>query len=294
MIVNNRGRYQQPLVGNSHSLVERFYPLLEATGLSAMSQRQITLTTDFGRQSPYAASMKGVILSLYPQVNLLDLSHDLPPQNLRHAAFYIRSAWPHFPEGTIHLLVVDPGVGTDRSLLMIEWRNQVILAPDNGVCSWLPGFEQAVARAIENPLCRRSSVSPTFHGRDILAPTAAHLAMGLAPEDVGPIVQPQHRLPWPQPVWTDGGVDAEIIFIDDFGNLITALDAAALQGHVPIEAKIGDLAAPWSATYGTAPPGSLVALFSSDGLVEVALVNGSAARQYGLEAGMKIRLRVSP
>ncbi|HPP53751.1 MAG TPA: SAM-dependent chlorinase/fluorinase, partial [Thermoguttaceae bacterium] len=151
----------------------------------------ITLTTDFGVESPYVAAMKGVIFSLNPAAVVVDLSHAIPPQNIRQAAIVLEEVAPYYPAGSIHVVVVDPGVGTDRALVYARIGEQHYLAPDNGVLSrlvWL-GWVPEEVRRLENPRFWRHPVSRTFHGRDILAPSAAYLSLGVSPAELGPPAQ---------------------------------------------------------------------------------------------------------
>lgn len=248
----------------------------------------ITLTTDFGLSSPYGAAMKGVILARCPQAKIVDLSHSIPPQQLRHAAFFLRSALQHFPAETIHVVVIDPGVGTTRKILLVEWHEQLLLVPDNGVWTWLPRLGDIQVREVVHPQCRRDVVSSTFHGRDLFAPAAAQLASGFPVSDVGPLLQEWRSMPWPLPEWLAQEVRSEVIFIDDFGNLLSSLERPSLQKKQVSEVTIGPHRARWVNTYGDAQPGELVALFSSDDLVEVAQVMGHAARFCGASVGDKL------
>src|SRR5262249_13655783 len=200
-----------------------------------MSHPLITLATDFGEASPYVAAMKGVILGLNPDARLLDLSHAIPPQDLRHAAFFLAGAVPYFPPGVIHVVVVDPGVGTDRALLHIDLGGHRLLAPANGCWTFLAerlGVAAVVPR-LEEARYWRPEVSATFHGRDILAPAAAHLSLGVKPSELGPVMEKWVGLPWPAPTRTPDGWQGEVIFVDGFGNLISNIPGAeALGGAV--------------------------------------------------------------
>src|SRR5436305_6475893 len=162
----------------------------------------ITLTTDFGEDSPYVAAMKGVILGINPAVRLVDLSHQIPPQDVRHAAFFLASAIPCFPLGVIHVVVVDPGVGTDRALLYVDVAGHRLLLPDNGCWTLLARQAErppSVLRLAESRFWRQV-VSATFHGRDILAPVAGHLSLGVEPPSLGPVATSWVELAFPEPV----------------------------------------------------------------------------------------------
>jgi S-adenosylmethionine hydrolase len=253
-----------------------------------MSDPIVTLTTDFGVASPYAAVMKGVVLSINPRARLVDLTHQIPPQDIPHTAFFLATAVPYFPPGTIHLVVVDPGVGTDRALLCVEIGGQVIVAPDNGCWTSLEkSLGAPLVHRITEPRFHRESVSATFHGRDILAPAAGHLSLGVRPEQLGYVVSTWVRWEPPEPRPGCNQIAGEILFVDEFGNLITNISAGELKQPPDIlvvgEQTLRD-SFRWVRTYGEAPPGTLVALIGSNGHMEIAVVQGSAAAR--LKAGV--------
>jgi hypothetical protein len=255
----------------------------------------VTLTTDFGEVAPYVAVMKGVILSIHPDARLLDLTHRIRPQDVAHADYFLGTAVPHFPPGTIHLAVVDPGVGGERKPILIEAGGQFLVGPDNGI------FTRAVhavggtptVRSRENPQFRRPEVSATFHGRDVFAPAAAHLSRGVPPAEFGPVqpawVQRKHT----SAVCWQNVCAGEVQFVDDFGNVITNIPAEKVK-ELPVQVSLaGEPPHPlrWVRTYSDAAPGELVSLFSSDGFVEVAEVNGNAATRLGAAVGMTVEVR---
>ncbi len=248
-----------------------------------MSDPLLTLTTDFGTGSPYVAAMKGVVLSISPAARLVDLSHAIPPQDVRHAAFFLAEAVPYFPPDTIHVVVVDPGVGSDRAILHVALGGQRLLVPDNGCWGRLEARYPApqVVRVAERRFWR-PTVSATFHGRDVFAPVAAHLSLGLDPAELGFVTRDWVRLPWPEPVRESNRVAGEIVFVDDFGNLISNVPGDL---HSPLEVRLADVPARVVRTYADAAPGEVVALIGSGGLLEVAIVQGSAARRLGLGIG---------
>jgi S-adenosylmethionine hydrolase len=252
-----------------------------------MRDTLITLTTDFGTKSPYVAAMKGVILSTNSAVRLIDLSHDIPPQDIRHAAFFLAAALPHFPPETLHVIVVDPGVGTERAILYVEWGTQRLLAPDNGC--WTLLRQSAVQKVIRltNPAFRRRVVSRTFHGRDVFAPAAGNLSLGLDPINLGPIVSDWKQLHIPGVEIRPNEVHGEVVFVDDFGNLITNIPpnvaGTAVIGEVEVTQRVS--------AYGEAPAGTLVMLTSSFDTLEIAEVQGNAARRLGAQVGTPIVLR---
>jgi S-adenosylmethionine hydrolase len=248
------------------------------------------LTTDFGADSPYVAAMKGVILGINPKARLLDLSHQIPPQGVRHAAFFLRSCIPFFPSDVIHVIVVDPGVGTDRALLYVEVEGHRLLAPDNGCWTELARGASRPARVIRLSANRywRNPVSPTFHGRDILAPVAAHLSLGEEPQNLGTIVQEWVRLDMPSPTLEAGRLIGEVIYVDHFGNLITNIPRAAYANMAagPVRIMVGKQEVTRRVqTYGEAPSETLVALISSADLLEIATVGGNAAERLHVKVG---------
>lgn len=253
----------------------------------------ITLTTDFGTDSPYVAALKGVLLGINPSARLVDLSHQIPPQDIRHAAYFLADSIPYFPAGALHVIVVDPGVGTERRLLYAEVAGQRLLAPDNGCWTLLPQAEQA------QPLLHltearywRQPVSATFQGRDILMPVAGHLSRGLSPANLGPPLTDWVRLMEPRPTRQAGCLMGEIVFVDHFGNLISNIPADACPTSACL--RIGEHEVPGRVTtYGQASPGTLVALPSSTGRLEIAVVNGNAAARLQASVGACIRIEMN-
>ncbi|HJT76360.1 MAG TPA: SAM-dependent chlorinase/fluorinase [Gemmataceae bacterium] len=253
----------------------------------------ITLTTDFGEESPYVAAVKGVILGINPQARLVDLTHQIPPQDVRHAAFFLAGAVPYFPPEALHVVVVDPGVGSERAVLYVQTREgQRLLVPDNGCWTLLPAADAAplVIRVAE-PRFWRSPVSATFHGRDIFAPVAAHLSRGVSPRELGPPVSDWVRLRLPSPALGSGRLAGEVAFIDHFGNLITNIPGEALAAFPADATRVtvaGREVPRRVRAYAEAEPGTLVALVSSGGMLEIAVTNGSAARQLGAGIGAAV------
>ncbi len=255
----------------------------------------LTLTTDFGGDGPYVAAMKGVVLGLAPESRFVDVSHAIAPQNILEGAFILSEIVEMFPAGTVHLAVIDPGVGTDRRLIAARLADQWFVLPDNGLLSGLTRHRTpSGVWQISNPALRRANVSATFHGRDILAPAAAHLLNGRDPADLGPAVLEivtlsnfQHR------VEADGYL-GEVIYRDTFGNLITNLDAS-LFASTPADSWTVEIAGErlqglgW--TYGNHAQGCLIALFGGTGRLEVAVVNGDAAEHLSASTGTPVRVR---
>ena len=276
----------------------------------------ITLTTDFGLTGAYVAAMKGVILGINPEAKLVDICHTIKPQNIAQAAFVLNTAYKFFPKKTIHLVVVDPGVGTERRAIILRTPMACFVAPDNGVLSYViqqfikgglkgvrlinnlqqielePGLE---AVAITKPQFWRSPVSPTFHGRDIFAPVAARLSLGFPPIDFGEAITSVTVLPLPQPYWApDGSLVGHILHIDSFGNLITNIKSDDLpQTKQAITIGVGNqLISGLSRTY--AEGRGLLALIGSSGYLEVALKEGNASAFLDVEVGSEVRLRQQP
>ncbi len=255
----------------------------------------LTLTTDFGGDGPYVAAMKGVVLGMAPNVQLVDVSHAIAPQNVLEGAFIMASLIDAFPPDTVHLGVVDPGVGTERRLVAIRAADQWFVAPDNGLLGGVArGRLVSGIWEISNPAICRERVSNTFHGRDILAPAAAHLVLGRPADDLGPKRSKVITLANFEPRSDDHGIVGEVIFRDAFGNLVTNVPASRLA-DAPNESwsievageKIDGLVK----TYGDRPPGSLVVLENSGGWVEVAVVNGDAGRALTAGAGTTVWIR---
>jgi S-adenosylmethionine hydrolase len=259
----------------------------------------VTLTTDFGNRDHYVASMKGVLLALNPALTIVDISHEIRPQQVLEAGFTLACAFPTFPPGTIHLLVVDPGVGTSRRLLLARTENHFFLAPDNGALGLV--FEEEPAREVIGITAAhhfRRQVSPTFHGRDILAPVAARLARGTAPAHFGEPVTDWVPSPVPPPGPPEGGrLRLQVLAVDRFGNVILNLKegflAAARRASPPgpFSLEIGGRRIHrLLRTYGESEDAEPFALFNSCGYLEVALRGGSAAALLGSAAGQQALL----
>lgn len=242
----------------------------------------ITLTTDFGHGSPYVAQMKGVILQRCREVTLVDITHGIRPQHVREGAVVLADAAPQFPPGTIHVAVVDPGVGTSRKLVYAEFGGQCYVAPDNGLLTLVSRHPpRGMLVSLERPEYWAKVVSPTFHGRDILAPIAARLAAGVPAKLLGPPLESLIEIAIPQPQLAADHALGEVLLVDSFGNLITNIPAdrlppAALMAELVVECK-GRTIAGLQSTYEAAPPGTLVAVVDSHGRLEIAAVRGSAA-----------------
>ena len=246
--------------------------------------RIVTLTTDFGSGSEYVAEMKGRLLRARQSFTLVDIAHDIPAHDVRAAAWLVGQACFAFPAGTLHLVVVDPGVGTARRLVWARIGDQEFIAPDNGVLSW--AIRQAglgAAREIAVP----PDAAATFHGRDVIAPAAVRLIEGASSESLGHAATDLGQLAWPEPRETPHGIEGEVIHVDAFGNLVTNLPASAWPRVVAAGAlHVGRHAVTTLVhTYGDAPRGTPVALVGSQGFVEIAVVEGQADERLAAGVG---------
>jgi S-adenosylmethionine hydrolase len=242
----------------------------------------VTLTTDFGLRDAYVAEMKGVMLGIaraaQESLQLIDVTHDVERHDITEGALAVEAAAPFFPAGTVHLAVVDPGVGTARRGLAIAADGHLLVGPDNGVFS--PFLDGDGWRAFEltEPDYRLPIMSRTFHGRDLFAPAAAHLALGVDPARLGPAVRDPVRLAWPEVRAVAGAVAGAVVHTDRFGNLITSIHARSVQ---PLDAdvviRVGGRDVPLVGTYADLPPGRAGALVGSGGRLEIAVREGSAA-----------------
>src|SRR5690349_311195 len=247
----------------------------------------VTLLTDFGNEDPYVGMMKGVILSHGPELSLVDLTHGVPPQNVRVGAWFLAHAIAFFPVGTVHLAVVDPGVGSGRRLLVAEDQGHAFLAPDNGLLGPVLSKEARV-HELDPERYARPGGSRTFHGRDILAPAAAAVALGLAPGKCGSgETEPEVALAFPRPrEIAPGRIECEVLLADRYGNLILSARPSDLGGRREIDggwvAEAAGRTIPVRGVYAEAAPGELLALVDSYGALEIAVREGSAAARLGL------------
>ncbi len=281
----------------------------------------VTLTTDFGRVDAYAAAMKGVILGIAPGVPCVDISHDVAPQDVLHGAYVLAEAVPYFPDECVHVAVVDPGVGTGRRAIVARIGGVHLVGPDNGLLSLavdvlLPDAaawplaeteadDDALAQTVESalptgvevfeltdPAYRLDEVSNVFHGRDIFAPAAAHLALGVDAARMGPRLDALHRLCIARPTPpVDGVITARVIHVDTFGNAVTNLKRADTPNVASVEAA-GRLIGEVRPSYGWADEGAPLAVWGSGGRLEISVRNGSAAETLGLTRGDRVLVRV--
>ena len=250
----------------------------------------IALLTDFGTRDPYAAALKGVLLKRAPSCLPLDLSHEIPAQGVLEASRFLSTCWPYFPRGTLFLSVVDPGVGTNRRLLAVRYQGRYFIAPDNGLLGFLSEVPALKAYSIENlARLKITSVSSTFHGRDIMAPAAAFLAKGGSLASLGPAVKSVRCLRQPTPVWKQGRWYGEILYFDHYGNAVTNLNCHHFKGGQPQSVKAGKHRMTVTKTYGETRR-KLCALFNSAGQLEIALPMGSAKKNTRLKTGSKVEV----
>ena len=245
----------------------------------------ITLLTDFGTADGYVGEMKGVLASQAPGSQLLDVSHEIPPHDVERARLTLARLWRRFPEGTVHLVVVDPGVGSKRAALAVSSAGRFLVGPDNGVLS--PALLGANARAVELPV--PANASATFHGRDVFAPAAAALARGESLDSLGVAArEPTIRRTPEATRRADGAIAGQVIVVDRFGNAITNL--MGLRGGT---IEVGSRAAALRHTYAEVASGELVAVVGSTGFIEIAIRDGDAARTLGISVGTPVMLRTS-
>jgi hypothetical protein len=253
--------------------------------------RVITLTTDFGTKDGFVGVMKGVILGIAPQARLVDISHEISPQNVREAAYILARQVFYFPQGTIHVVVIDPGVGTQRRPIAAQIGAQYVVGPDNGVFS--PLYEMAEENGwplkivhTDKPEYWLKTISNVFHGRDIFSPVGAHLAAGVALEEQGSEISDPVRFEVPKPEKTDKGWRGEVMHIDHFGNIASNIHrthigeakvAKVMVNHAILDGMVK--------TFGEAPVEELASLYSSIDYVIVSEVNGDAASRLGTQVG---------
>lgn len=254
----------------------------------------ITLLTDFGLRDYYVASMKAVILSICPSASIVDISHEVSSFDVYEAAFLLAASYGHFPRNTVHVAVVDPGVGTQRKPLVLKTRNFFFVGPDNGVLSLASELDGLVeAREISSQKLILRSPSSTFHGRDVFAPAAAHIACGMPVSQVGPEVREITKLTAALPSATGGVFECKVIHVDKFGNVVTNLPADRIpsaSGRLTLSCSSGTYEIPLVRAYGEVPDGALLATIGSAGFLEVSVNKGSAASRLMINKGENVIL----
>lgn len=257
--------------------------------------RTITLTTDFGLQDGHVGAMKGVIRSLAPRARLVDISHCIRAQNIRHAGFVLKTAYSYWPADTIHVIVVDPGVGTQRRAVAVQTGAGTFVAPDNGVLSYVLAQEEVLAAvALTNAAYWHHPVSASFHGRDIFGPAAAHLAGDVPLLELGERVAPESLVTFPIPCphrHLDGHITIHVQYVDRFGNCTTDLPGEWLRAAPQWRIEVAETVLHGVAhTFGDVPEGAPVALVDSTDYLAIAVRNGSAAETMGLAVGAPIEI----
>ena len=261
-----------------------------------MARRILTLTTDFGSSDHFVGTMKGVILGINPEISIVDLSHEIRPFEVPEAAFVIAQAYPYFPKKTVHVAVVDPGVGTSRRPILAEAAGQYFIGPDNGVLSMVLARHPHKVRELNESRYFLQNVSRTFHGRDIFAPCAAHLASGVTPAKFGKLIDDALRMNFDKPertgkrAWTGA-----VLKVDRFGNLITnySIDEFSTILERPFSMQVGlQPVDKIVSNYGEGQPGELFVIAGSSGFFEVCSNQSSAAKVLGLVAGSPLELTV--
>lgn len=247
----------------------------------------VTLLTDFGTADSYVAEMKGVMLGIVPTVRFVDITHAVEPGNLVAAQFLLGRSWHRFPESTVHLAVVDPGVGTDRRALAARYAGHGFVAPDNGLLT--PILDHAEVVALPVP----ANASATFHGRDVFAPAAARLAAGAALEELGLPIDRPVRNPLPTPGHEADATVGTVLYVDRFGTLVSNIPGEGLPAGSVV--RVGEIdVGPLRRTFGDVGLGSLVSFIGSGGTVEIAVRDGSAARVLGARTGASVTVTVRP
>lgn len=252
----------------------------------------ITLTTDFGLQDYYVSAMKAVILGIAPDVRLVDISHEIPDQDIMAGSWVVQNSAPLFPRGSVHLVVVDPGVGTARNPIALKVDGQFYVGPDNGIFSLLTEEKDFDAVRLTNKKFWRETLSDTFHGRDIFAPVAAHLSMGVDLKEFGDSLEELETYRWAAPIADKDGLQGWIIHIDKFGNLVTNLPQSLIADVIAdrsVKIYVGNtILDEVVSTFGSVPEGEPAAYIGSSGMLEIGINKGDAAEMLGVQKGAQI------
>ena len=260
----------------------------------------VTLVTDFGLRDPFVGVMHGQVLVRYPAARIIDLTHGISPQAIDEAGFWLARSFRYFPLGTVHVAVVDPGVGTDRGVALLEAAGHVLLAPDNGLLGAVvqrTSGDTVRARRLAPQILESLGIhdlSATFHGRDLFAPLAGELASGrAAPAQLGPVASALVAGEEYAVNVTPEGIVGRVVTTDHFGNLLTNIEAEVLASCTRPRVRIGTLELTLQRTYGDVEPGEYVALVNSFGVLEVARSGGNAAVSLGIERGAQVRVHTT-
>lgn len=261
-----------------------------------MPTKIITLTTDFGLKDPYAAEMKAVILSISPKTKTVDITHEIEKFNIRMGAYTLAAACPYFPKGTIHVAVIDPGVGTKRKAILIQTRNSYFIGPDNGVLV-LAAKGQGIKHIyrIENPKFMLPRISNTFHGRDVFAPAAAHLANGISPSEFGPEIHEIVMPKFAKITERKNTLTGEVIHIDGFGNIVTnftekELESMGIKKTVHLKLKNTELKLKLCKAYAEVNARQPLAIIGSHNFLEISINQGNAAQNSQIRVGDKVTI----
>ena len=254
----------------------------------------VTLTTDFGLQDYYVSAMKAVMLDIAPDVRFVDISHEVPDQDIMAGSWVLQNSAPLFPPNSVHLVVIDPGVGTDRNPIALKVDDQYYVGPDNGIFSLLTEDKDFEAVRLTNSDYWRDKPSNTFHGRDIFAPVAAHLSNGVDISELGEPLNELKTYRWASPIADKDGLQGWIIHIDKFGNLITNLPQTLIDdviGERPVKIYVGNMILDQLVpTFGSVPEGEPAAYIGSSGMLEIGINKGDAAEMMSVKKGAQISL----
>jgi S-adenosylmethionine hydrolase len=266
-------------------------------GSIRMSNPIITLLTDFGLRDHYVASMKGVILSLNPHATLIDVTHQVTPQDIHEGGFILANAYPCFPKGTIHLAVVDPGVGGSRRPILLVTEDHFFVGPDNGLFTFVMQREKRTRiLSLTNPAYFLPRVSDTFHGRDVFAPVAGYLSRGIKPEAFGSRLRSPVRIDLREPSVRGNALTGEVVHVDAFGNLISNISEEALRsfsGMRPVVVRIGRRTiGRVRKSYGDGTRGEVMALVGSGGFLEISIREGNARSALRMQKGEKVKVEL--
>jgi hypothetical protein len=258
-----------------------------------MKTKYIALLSDFGTHDPFVGAMKGVLLSKAPGLTIIDITHQIPPQDIQTAAFYLMAAVPYMPKGTLFMTVVDPTVGTGRGIIWAKTASHQFIAPDNGLISWVEQREKITeTRFISNSSLFMEHISSTFHGRDIMSPVAAAIAKGLPEKRIGPVFNEYRRFPFPMPEKAGNRITGQVIAIDHFGNVVTNITREQLTAGAVF--NIADrMMKGLKLTYASVPQGDALSLIGSFGFLEFSVRNGSFARAFDVKIGAPVEAIVS-
>jgi len=260
----------------------------------------ITLTTDFGLKDPYVGEMKGVILSINPYAKIVDITHEVAKFSVREASFVLAASYSYFPRGTAHVVVVDPGVGSERKAIAVRTKNYYFVGPDNGVLM-LAAEEDGVESVVEIEPGKytRESISHTFHGRDVFAPAAAHISLGVPLEELGRGLSEWVRPSYAKPVVEEGAVRCEVVYVDSFGNVILNVRETDLQrcgvglgARLSVRFKGIAIEVPFCRTFSDVNEGEALLYVGGHGFLELGIREGSASSSLGLELGDRIELQL--